>query len=193
MLLHGQALPVPDCFRQFGWTWPWATGHGPRYPELAATSTAHSWHTGPVLMKRLEAGRGALRRLPHLPAFHRRVRAVSTVVTPLALDGVAPATISDGNVAKLKILVFRSVWGGTRLSWAEEIVLSVLTPGHHISPVMRVRYDRIIWPARIAQCSGASRAFVYAIWECGPKPPADNPVGRALCTLDLLDWYPRDS
>ena len=67
-----------------------------------------SRHTKPVLSKRLEAGRGALRRLPHLPAFHRRARAVGPLVTPLALHGVAPAPVTDGGLAKLETLVLQS-------------------------------------------------------------------------------------
>ena len=67
---------------------------------------------GPVRSKRLEAGRGELHRLPHLLVFHRRVRAVSTLVTPLALHGVALAPVMDGDLAKLETLVLWSVWGG---------------------------------------------------------------------------------
>ena len=51
--------------------------------------------TGPVLSRRLEAGRSALRRLPHLSTYDRRERAISALVTPLALYGVAVASVMD--------------------------------------------------------------------------------------------------
>ena len=55
-----------DCFRQLGM-------------DVVVGS---SWHTGLVLSKWLQAGHGALHRLPHSPAFHRSVCAVNTPVTP---------------------------------------------------------------------------------------------------------------
>ena len=39
---------------------------------------------GPVLFWRLEAGRSALHRLPHLPTYERQERAISMRVTLLA-------------------------------------------------------------------------------------------------------------
>ena len=45
--------------------------------------------TGPVLSLRLEAGQSALLRLPHLSTYERRERAISTLVTPLALPQLA--------------------------------------------------------------------------------------------------------
>ena len=80
--------------------------------------------------------------------------------------------VTDGDLAKLETLVLRSVWAATRLSWAKEIVFSVLAPGHRISPVMH-----IIRLARVARCLGVTQVVVQAIWECGPWPPTDGPVG----------------
>ena len=51
--------------------------------------------TGPVLSRRMEAGRSALCRLPHLPIYDRLERAISTLVTPLALLLRRPFTHVD--------------------------------------------------------------------------------------------------
>ena len=75
MLLRGLPIPAADCFRQLGMD---ITLGGAR-------------STGPVLTRRLEAGRSVLRRLRHLPTFQRRVHAVGTLVTLLSPHGVAVA------------------------------------------------------------------------------------------------------
>ena len=58
ILLRGVPIPVADTFRQFG----------------IDAAIGGSRKTGPVLAKRLEAGRSALRRLPHLATFDRRAK-----------------------------------------------------------------------------------------------------------------------
>ena len=140
-------------------------------------------------------GRRAVLRLPHLPVFRCCVRAVSTLVTilgTLALRGVALAPVTDSDLAKLETLVLRSWWGATRLSRAKEMVFSVLAPGHQISPVMHVRYERIVWLARVARCREVTQVLVQAICECRPRRPADGPVGRALHMLRALGCHPQE-
>ena len=73
VLLRGVAIPLAATFRKLG----------------VDIAIGGSRITGPVLSRRLEAGRSALRRLPHLSTQDRRQRAISTLVTPLALHGVA--------------------------------------------------------------------------------------------------------
>ena len=85
-----------------------------------------------------------LRRLPHLPAFQRRVRVFSTLVTVLALHGVAVAPVTDRDLLGIETVVLRAVWGATTLSYAKEVVFVVLAPGHRISPVMHTRYERVL-------------------------------------------------
>ena len=61
--------------------------------------------TGPVLSRRLEAGRSALRRLPHLSTYDRREQAISTLVTPLALHGMAVASVTEPDLRGLETAV----------------------------------------------------------------------------------------
>ena len=114
-------------------------------------------HTGPVLSKRLQAAQGAP---PPAPSIYRRsmarARAVSTLVTALALHEVALAPITDSYLAKLETLVVRSVWGTTKLSLAKEIAFSIFTARPRVFPVMHVRYERIAWLARVARCPGVT-------------------------------------
>ena len=111
---------------------------------------------GLVLSMQMDVGHSALCHLPHLLAFHCRVRAVSTLVTPCArctghlLHSMALAPISNGNLAKLESLFLGSVWRATWLSRAKETVSSVLAPGHKISSSMHMCYEGIIWRARVA-------------------------------------------
>ena len=107
----GRPNPAADTFRQLG----------------VDVAIGGSRTTGPMPSRRLEAGRSALRRLPHLPTYDRRERAISTLVTPLALHGVAVASMTDPNLRGLETAVMRALCGATRLSRAKEIVFSVLS------------------------------------------------------------------
>ena len=81
-LLRRVPIPLADTFHQLG----------------VDVAIGGSQVTRPVMSRRLEAGRSALRRLPHLATYNRRERAIGTLVTPLALHGVAATsvTVSDG-------------------------------------------------------------------------------------------------
>ena len=59
---------------------------------------------------------------------------VSTLVTPLALERVAPAPVSDDSLGNLHTLVFMSLWGAIHLSRAKKIVFSILALDHTMSP-----------------------------------------------------------
>ena len=72
--------------------------------------------TGPLLAKRLHAIRNALCRLSHLATFDHCVRAVNTLVMPLALHGVAMAPITDSDLGGVKRAVLQAIGGATRLS-----------------------------------------------------------------------------
>ena len=133
VLLRGVPIPLADTFRQFG----------------VDVAIGGSRVTGSVLSRRLEAGRSALCRLPHLSTYDRRERAIRTLVTPLALDGVAVAWVTDPNLRGLETAVVRALW-------ANEIVFSVLSKGHRVSPVMHMRYERLLWLARVARRPGGT-------------------------------------
>ena len=64
VLLRGVPIPLAAIFRQLG----------------LDIAIGGSRITGPVLSRRLEVGRSALRRLPHLSTYDRRERAISTLV-----------------------------------------------------------------------------------------------------------------
>ena len=59
--------PALDCFHQLG----------------VHVAVGGAGSKGLVLALRMEAGRSVLRHTPHARAYHRRVREVSTLVTPL--------------------------------------------------------------------------------------------------------------
>ena len=79
--------------------------------------------------------------------------------------------------------------GGGR---AKEIVFTVVSKGHHVSPIMRTRYERLLWLARMARRPGVTQVFTQAIWESGGRPPGTGPVGRTLHTAATLGWSSRE-
>ena len=75
--------------RTSAWTNLARGSRGNRAPRRSCSGESRSrWRrgsrriTGLVLSRRLEAGRSALRRLPHLSTYDRRERAISTLITP---------------------------------------------------------------------------------------------------------------
>ena len=176
VLPRGVPIPLAATFRQLG----------------VDVAIGDSSIAGPVLSRRLEAGRSALRRLPHLSTYDRRERATSTLFTPLALHGVAVASVTDPDLRGLEAVVVRALWGATRLSRAKEIVFTVLSKGHRVSPIMHARYERLLWLARVARRPGVTQVFTQAISESGGRPPGIGPVGRALQTAATLGWSPRE-
>ena len=147
--LRDVPIPLAETFRQLG----------------VEVAIGGSRVTGPVLSQRREAERSALHPLPHLSTYERRERAISTLVTPLALHAVAVVSVTDPDRRGLETAVMRALWGATRLSRAKEIVFTVLSKGHRISPVMHMRYERLLWLARVARRPGVTKVFTQAIWD----------------------------
>ena len=174
MLLRGVPIPMATTFRQLG----------------VDIAIGGSKATGRVLSRRLEAGKSALRRLPHLSTYDRRERAISTLVTPLALHGVAVASVTEPGLRGLETAVVRALWGPARVSRPKEVVFTVLSKGHRVSPIMHTRYERLLWLARLARRPGVTQVFAQAIWESGGRPPGTGRVGRALRTAASLGWTP---
>ena len=104
--------------------------------------------TGPVLSQRLEAGQSALRLLPHLSTYDRRERAISTLVTPLALHGVAIALVTEPDLRGLETAVARALWGATCLSRAKEMIFTVCCkgPGGRDHHGLHPGYPGVRWP-----------------------------------------------
>ena len=103
-------------------------------------------------------------------------------MTPLVLHGVPVASVTDPDLRGLETAVVRALWGATRLSRAKGIVCTVLSKGHRVSPVMHMRYERLLWLAQVARRPGVTQVFTQAMWESGGRPPRTGPVGRALHT-----------
>ena len=139
--------------------------------------------TGPVLSRRLEAGWSALRRLPHLSTNDPRERAISTLITSLALHGVAVVSVTEPELRGLETAVGWALRGATRLSRAKEVIFTVPSKGHPVSPVMHTWYERILWLARVARRPGVTQVFAQAIWESGGLPPWTGPVGRTITKI----------
>ena len=59
---------------------------------------------------------------------------------------------------------------GLGLGLGLEIIFTVLSQGHRVSPVMQTRYVRLLWLARVAQRPGVTQVFTRAIWESGGRP-----------------------
>ena len=176
VLLRGGPIPLAATFRQLG----------------VDIAIGGSKTMGTVLSRRLEAGRSALRRLPHLSTYDRRERAISTLVTPLALHGVAVAPVTEPDLRGLETAVVRALWGAARLSQAKEVIFIVLSNGHRVSPIMHMRYERLLWLACLPRRPGVTQVFAQAIGELGGRPPGTGPVGRALRTAASLGWTPRE-
>ena len=78
-LLRGVPIALAATFRQLG----------------VDIAIGGSKTTGPHLSRRLEARRSAVCPLTHLSTYDRRERAISTLVTPLALHGMAVAPVAE--------------------------------------------------------------------------------------------------
>ena len=143
VVLRGAPIPLAATFRQLS----------------VDIAIGGSRITGLLLSWRLEAGRSTLRRLPHLSTYDRRERAISTLVTPLALHGVAVASVTEPDLRGLETAVVRALWGAMRLSRAKEVIFTILSKGHRVSPVMHTRYERLLWLARVARRPGVTQVF----------------------------------
>ena len=126
--------------------------------------------TGPVLSRRLEAGRGALRHLPHLSPYDHPERAINTLVTTLTLHAVAVASMTDPDLWGLETAVVRALWGATRLSQAKEIVFTVLSKARRVSLIMHTRYDRLLWLAGWPDGRGSPKS--------SPRPSGNPAAAR---------------
>ena len=176
VLLRGAPIPLATTFRHLG----------------VDIAIGGSKTTGPVLSRRLEEGRSALHRLPHLSTYDRREHAISTLVIPLALHGVAVAPVTEPDLRGLETAVVRALWGPARVSRAKEVIFTILSKGHRVSPNMHKRYERLLWLVSLARRPGITQVFAQAIWESGGRPSGTGPVGRALCTVASLGMTPRE-
>ena len=100
--------------------------------------------------------------------------------------------MTDPDLWGLETAVVRALWGPARVSRAKEVIFTVLSKGHRVSPIMHARYERLLWLARVARRPGDTQVFAQAIWELGGHPPGTGPVGRALRTAASLGCTPHE-
>ena len=186
MLLGPRGAGRPGCAAPGG-------PHPATFRQLGVDSAIGGSKTmGLVLSRRLEAGWSALRRLPHLPTYDRRDRAISTLVTPLALHGVAVAPVTEPDLRGLETAAVRALWRLARMSRAKKVIFTILSKRHRVSPVMYAWYERLLSLARLPRRAGVTQVFAQAIWESGGRPTGTGPVGRALRTAASLGLTPRE-
>ena len=81
-----------------------------------------------------------------------------------------------------------AVWGTSRPTQAKEVIFRLLMPGHRLSPVMRTRYERLVWMARAAREAGVAQVLFKATWESRHQPVWTGLVRRALHVAHQLGW-----
>ena len=70
----------------------------------------------------------------------------------------------------------------------------LLTPGHATPPIMRTKYERLVWPAQLARVLGATQVLMQTIWECKGAFLLHGPAGRTARALGWVPqgvWWPR--
>ena len=85
----------------------------------------------------------------------------------VALPGVELADVFDVDLAKLETRTVRAIWGPTRPCRAKVVVYCLLTRGHQTSPVMRTKYNKLVWLARVAPVPGAAQVLLWPSGHLG--------------------------
>ena len=186
-------------------------GHGPEPQRVSEPGTWHRWPDvqpaapvndecpGERAVERLirsERGQGWLDEISTglrlsgglRDLLHRRIRFLFIQGGRVARD----LGMVDVDEQLIAALVVRALWGPARVSRTKEIVFTVLSKGHRVSPIMHTRYERLLWLACLARRPGVTQVFAQAIWESGGRPPGTGPVGRALRKAASLGWTPRE-
>ena len=52
--------------------------------------------------------------------------------------------MTEPDLQELETAVLRALWGATHLSPAKEIIFTVLSKGHCVTPVMQTCYERLL-------------------------------------------------
>ena len=103
-----------------------------------------------------------LRCMPQITTLHRRSTVAGSLALVVALHGVQLADTVDVDLARLETQAIRTMWGPGR---PKEGVFSLLTPGHHMSPIMRTKHERLLLLVRMAWVPGAAQVLMQPIWE----------------------------
>ena len=115
----------------------------------------------------------------HLPPAALQV--AGSLAMAVVLHDVQLADDADIDLVRMETQTVRAIYGPTRPSRAKEVVVSLLTPGHCMSPIMRTKYERLV---RMAQ------VLMPAVWECRGAPPLHGLARCAARTTRALGWVP---
>ena len=173
--LNGETLPQQHEFRQLGI-------RVRMHPKRG---------TGPLLTKRVQKAQTALKKSRSLPlGFDGRASIAAVMIIAAALYGVELANASKKTAAALESTVMYALWGPGRPCRSNEIVFTLLVPGHRVVPTMVIPYRRMCWLVRQASTRGTPPTIIQPAWEVVPVPRVASPLGRALQEFRNLGWQP---
>ena len=91
------------------------------------------------------------------------------------------ASQTDRDLLGLRTMVLRAVRGATRLSRAKDFFFVLLTSRHRISPLMHIRYKRILWMVRGLHTR--QDQYMSSCKPCGTATtsPRQRRLSRAAC------------
>ena len=84
---------------------------------------------------RFEWGRAILQRVGCLQTFHMRELAIGMLALAKAMYGVELVAMGEKDLMRLEQTAVRAPWGPARVSWAREVLSSMLVPGQCASLV----------------------------------------------------------
>jgi len=155
----------------------------------AAVRLHKSPKTGPLLAGRIEKAIALAERVAMLPGgFERKVSVLSSLCIPSGLHAVEVGATSKTDLRRMETSFLKAMWRSARGARAKEVIFTVLSPGHRVSPCLVVDYQRILWLAKWSRTPGPQRLAIHAIWQCQNCPSRSGPVGRALLTCRHLGW-----
>ena len=173
--LDGEQLPVQREFRQLG----------------VGVRTTPKRGTGPLLQKRMESTKKALRKARMLPVgFKGRALIVAVMILAAGLYGAELVDVTMKRAMGLAAAVLHMLRGPTRPCRAKEIVFALVVPGHRVAPTMLIPYKRACWLASLARTRGTPQSIAQAVWETDPMPKQTGLMGRPLGELRKLGWLP---
>ena len=173
--LDGEQLPVQCEFRQLG----------------VGVRTTPKRGTGPLMEKRMESAKKALRKARMLPVgFEGRALIVAVMILAAGLYGAELADVTMRHAMGLEVAVLHMLWGPTRPCRAKEMVFALLVPRQRVAPTMLIPYKRARWLANLARTRGTPQSIAQAVWQTDPVPKKTGPMGRAMEELRKLGWLP---
>ena len=157
----------------------------------AGIRTTDATCSGPLILKRISRACGLLDRVHGAQGnYERRCEIISTMITATGLHASEIVPLRMRDLATFETRVIRTIWGPTRPGRAKEIFFSLLCKGHRISPIMVVKYSRLLWLSHLCRNRGPNQITAQAIWETGLHTKNSGPFGRAVQTAQECGWAP---